>query len=108
MKNIAKVLFVAISSFSLMLSANAGELSVSGSAKATYNATSGQQTDNGLGISNELSFTASGEMDNGYAWSYSMALDPTESGTASSTGKAKPTTEATLPFGGFPAAKAFS
>ena len=24
-------------------------------------------------------------MDNGYAWSYSMALDPTESGTASST-----------------------
>ena len=42
-----------------MLSANAGELSVSGSAKATYNATSGQQTDNGLGISNELSFTAS-------------------------------------------------
>ena len=85
MKNIAKILFVAISSFSLMLSANAGELSVSGSAKATYNATSGQQTDNGLGISNELSFTASGEMDNGYAWSYSMALDPTESGTASST-----------------------
>ena len=51
MKNIAKILFVAISSFSLMLSANAGELSVSGSAKATYNATSGQQTDNGLGIS---------------------------------------------------------
>jgi outer membrane protein OmpU len=85
MKNIAKILFVAISSFSLMLSANAGELSVSGSAKATYNATSGQQTDNGLGIANELSFTASGEMDNGYAWSYSMALDPTESGTSSST-----------------------
>jgi outer membrane protein OmpU len=85
MKNIAKILFVAISSFSLMLSANAGEMSVSGSAKATYNATSGQQTDNGLGIANELSFTASGEMDNGYAWSYSMALDPTESGTSSST-----------------------
>ena len=85
MKNIAKILFVAISSFSLMFSANAGELTVSGTAKATYNATSGQQVDNGLGISNELSFTASGEMDNGYAWSYSMALDPTESGTASST-----------------------
>ena len=30
------------------------------------------------------------------------------SGTASSTGKARPTTEAVLPFGGFPAAKAFS
>jgi hypothetical protein len=85
MKNIAKILFVAISSFSLMFSANAGELSVSGTAKATYNATSGQQKDNGIGVANELSFKASGEMDNGYAWSYSMALDPTESGTSSST-----------------------
>jgi hypothetical protein len=85
MKNIAKILFVAISSFSLMFSANAGELSVSGTAKATYNATSGQQKDNGIGVANELSFKASGEMDNGYAWSYSVALDPTESGTSSST-----------------------
>jgi hypothetical protein len=85
MKNIAKILFVAISSFSLMFSANAGELTVSGTAKATYNATSGQQKDNGIGVANELSFKASGEMDNGYAWSYSVALDPTESGTSSST-----------------------
>ena len=79
MKNIAKILFVAISSLSLMLSAKAGELTVNGSAKATYNATSGQQTDNGLGISNELNFTASGEMDNGFTWSYSMELDPNSS-----------------------------
>ena len=68
-----------------MLTAKAGELTVNGTAKATYNATSGQQKDNGLGITNELTFTASGEMDNGYTWSYSMALDPTTSGTASST-----------------------
>ena len=83
MKNIAKILFVVISSLSLMLTAKAGELTVSGSAKATYNATSGQQKDNGIGIDNVLSFTASGEMDNGYTWSYSMALDPddTDSGT---------------------------
>ena len=79
MKNIAKILFVVISSLSLMLTAKAGELTVNGSAKATYNATSGQQKDNGLGISNELNFTASGEMDNGYTWSYSMELDPDES-----------------------------
>ena len=39
MKNIAKILFVAISSLSVMFSVNAGELSVSGSAKATYNST---------------------------------------------------------------------
>jgi len=76
MKNIAKILFVVISSLSLMLTAKAGELSVSGSAKATYLTTSGQQKDNALGITNELTFSASGEMDNGYTWSYSMALDP--------------------------------
>jgi len=33
---------------------------------------------------------------------------PINSGTATSTGKAKTNTQATLPFGGFPAAKAFS
>jgi len=84
MKNIAKILFVVISSLSLMLSAKAGELTVNGSAKATYNATSGQQKDNGLGIANELNFTASGEMDNGFTWSYSMELDPStdDSGAA--------------------------
>jgi outer membrane protein OmpU len=91
MKNIAKILFVAISSFSLMFSANAGELSVSGTAKATYNATSGQQKDNGIGITNELNFTASGEMDNGFTWSYSMELDPTTTGdTASSPSNTPP------------------
>ena len=84
MKNIAKILFVAISSLSLMLSAKAGELTVNGSAKATYNATSGQQKDNGLGIANELNFTASGELDNGFTWSYSMELGPStdDSGAA--------------------------
>ena len=71
-----KTLFVSIASLSLMFSANAGELAVSGSAKATYNVLSGQQKDNGIGITNELTFTASGELDNGYTWSYAMELDP--------------------------------
>ena len=84
MKNITKILFVAITSLSLMLTAKAGELTVNGTAKATYLTTSGQQKDNGIGISNELNFTASGEMDNGYTWSYSMELDPStdDSGAA--------------------------
>ena len=85
MKNITKILFVALTSLSLMFSANAGELTVNGTAKATYNATSGQQKDNGIGITNELNFTASGEMDNGYTWSYSMELDPSTSGTNAAT-----------------------
>ena len=84
MKNIAKILFVVISSLSLMLTAKAGEMTVNGTAKATYNATSGQQKDNGLGVANELTFTASGEMDNGYTWSYSMALDPSTTDTDTS------------------------
>jgi len=76
MKNITKILFVAITSLSMMFSVNAGELTVNGTAKATYNATSGNVQDNGIGVTNELNFTAAGEMDNGYTWSYSMELDP--------------------------------
>ena len=76
-----KTLLVSIASLSLMFSVNAGELSVSGSAKATYNAVSGAQADNGIGVTNELNFTASGEMDNGYTWSYSMELDPSTDDT---------------------------
>ena len=82
MKTIMKTLFVSIASLSLMFSVNAGELSVSGSAKATYHVTNGQQSDNTIGISNELNFKASGEMDNGFTWSYSTELDPADGGTA--------------------------
>ena len=82
MKTIMKTLLVSIASLSLMFSVNAGELTVSGTAKATYNATSGNQADNGIGVTNELNFTASGEMDNGYTWSYSMELDPASGGAA--------------------------
>jgi hypothetical protein len=77
MKNIIKSLIVMLSSISLFASANAGELSVSGTAKATYNIQSGKtNADKGLGVTNELNFTASGETDAGYTWSYSMELDP--------------------------------
>jgi hypothetical protein len=77
MKNIIKTLIVMFSSISLFASANAGELSVSGTAKATYNIQSGKtNAGKGLGVTNELNFTAAGELDNGYTWSYSMELDP--------------------------------
>ena len=66
-----------LSSVSLFASANAGEVSVSGTAKATYNILSGKtNVGKGLGVTNELNFTASGETDAGYTWSYSMELDP--------------------------------
>jgi len=83
MKNIIKSLIVMLSSISLFASANAGELSVSGTAKATYNIQSGQtNVGKGLGVTNELNFTASGETDAGYTWSYSMELDPNAVATA--------------------------
>jgi hypothetical protein len=85
MKTIMKTLFVSIASLSLMFSVNAGELTVSGTAKATYHVTHGSQSDNTIGITNELNFKASGEMDNGFGWAYNMALDPSTAGTASST-----------------------
>ena len=67
MKNIIKTLVVMLSSVSLFDSAYAGVLGVSGTAKATYNILSGKtNVGKGIGITNELNFTASGELDNGY------------------------------------------
>jgi outer membrane protein OmpU len=85
MKNIIKTLIVMLSSISLFTSANAGELGVSGTAKATYNINSGANQTKGIGITNELNFTASGELDNGYTWSYSMELDPGSTQAATET-----------------------
>ena len=56
MKTIMKTLFVSIASLSLMFSANAGEVSVSGTAKATYHVTNQGVGDNAIGITNELNF----------------------------------------------------
>ena len=77
-----KLALVLLTSLSLGFSANAGDLSVTGTAKATYNIQSSESSNaqnelgKGLGITNELNFVASGELDNGYTWAYSMELDP--------------------------------
>ena len=83
MKNIMKILFAISTSFALIASsANAGELTVSGTAKATYSIVSGfngvgqNGGDKGVAVANELNFGASGELDNGWTWNYSTELDP--------------------------------
>jgi len=82
MKNVLKLTLVLLTSFAFGASAIAGSLSVSGTAKATYNiqssesAAASNHVGKGLGITNELNFTAAGELDNGYTWAYSMELDP--------------------------------
>jgi hypothetical protein len=83
MKNIIKTLIVMLTSISLFASANAGELSVTGTAKATYNILSGknQNSNKGLGVANEFNLGASGELDNGWSWNYSIAMDPGNTAT---------------------------
>ena len=54
-------------------SANAGELSVSGGATATYSSNSQETTGNPLGMASAISFSGSGELDNGST--VTLALD---------------------------------
>ena len=75
-----------LSVVSMSAVAYAGSLGVSGTAKATYNIRSGGvNLTKGLGITNELNFTASGELDNGFTWNYSMELDPGATAVSGST-----------------------
>ena len=82
MKNITKILFAIILSFSVVSFANAGELSVTGSAQATYvisssdSKTAKVNKPKGIGMSNEIAFNASGDFADGFTWKYQMELDP--------------------------------
>ena len=77
MNKLSKIIVSLMTSFALSFSAFAGELTVTGTAKATYSTLSGMVNgDNTLGVANELKFGASGELDNGFTWDYFMELDP--------------------------------
>ncbi len=85
MKNITKTLLVMISSSLISFASVAGELTVTGSANASYVINGGDKNNSnkGLGISNELMFAASGELDNGFTWNYHTELDMADGGAAS-------------------------
>ena len=76
MKNISKLLVGILFSALVVSPSFAGELSVTGGATATYS-TNGDSDAEGknLGISNEIDFSATGELDNGMTWSYQVQLD---------------------------------
>jgi hypothetical protein len=77
MKKITKISLVILSAFSLMIStAFAGELTVTGGVTGTIK-TGGAigSTGKGIGVSNELDFSANGELDNGYTWKWQTQLD---------------------------------
>ena len=76
MKTITKLFAVLVASIVLVGNAVAGEMSVTGSAKASY--VIGGNSPNagkGIGVANELTVSASGEMDNGFTWNYAVDLD---------------------------------
>jgi hypothetical protein len=81
MKKISKLLVGILFSALVVAPSYAGELAVTGSAKASYvtNGASGSGGKN-IGISNELDFTASGELDNGYTWKYQVQIDDQDAG----------------------------
>ena len=80
MKNIIKYMLVAITALSFSV-AKAGELSVTGAVKASYviassdGASGSVSQGKGLGVSNEFTLSASGELDNGMTWSYAQDID---------------------------------
>ena len=95
MKKIIAILSVVLFSFGV---AKAGELSVTGSAKASYAITSsdgtaaGSNAAKGLGIENEFTLGASGELDNGFTWSYAVDIDAVESSATNDDAKLTLTT----------------
>jgi hypothetical protein len=77
MRNTIKTLLAILTSVALISSVNAGEVSVTGTAKATYSKVSGSVSGNGsIGVANELAFNASGELDNGFTWKWQIEHDP--------------------------------
>ena len=81
MNTLKKIAFSILASAFVFANANAGELSVTGSAKATYTIKSvdGSATDDstgkGIGVANEFSLGASGELDNGWTWATNIDID---------------------------------
>ncbi len=75
MKNITKVGLSALAGALAITSANAGEMSLSGSMEASYTKGSGYKTTgNPLGMDKELSVTGSTELDNGVTVSYKQSV----------------------------------
>ena len=80
MKNITKVGLSALAGSLVMVSANAVDYSISGGLQSVYttqNNPTGADTTNGkgLGTQTDLTFTAAGELDNGFTVGYMMAVD---------------------------------
>ena len=77
MNNFKKIGLTALAASLVSVSANAGSMSVSGSASLTLKDYSGEAVNAGKGytMGNQLTFTGSGELDNGLTVSLSFVQD---------------------------------
>ena len=93
--NIKKIGLTALAASLVSVSAHAGEMTVAGSASMTMEGYTGENLDGGTGFSmgNQLTFSGSGELDNGMTVSLSFVLD--QGDDTKTTGNT-----ATLPSGG--------
>ena len=90
--NIKKIGLTALAASLVSISANAGEMTVAGSASMTVEGYTGENRNAGTGFSmgNQLTFSGSGELDNGMTVSLSFVLDQGDDGNtngASATNK---------------------
>jgi len=78
---IAKITIAVLASLVISAVSFAGELTVTGNAKATYTIKGSDSTTalsdggKGIGIANEFTLSASGETDGGIAWKYAQDID---------------------------------
>jgi outer membrane protein OmpU len=81
MNNFKKIGLTALAASLVSVSANAGEMTVSGAASLAVEGFSGEQLDGGKGytMGNQLTFSGSGELDNGLTVSLSFVQDNGES-----------------------------
>ena len=82
MNKLTKITLAVLTSFAMLSSVlTAGEFSVTGGVKGTYSIRSsdspsgGNDLGKGLGITNEFTLGASGELDNGMTWNYAQDID---------------------------------
>jgi outer membrane protein OmpU len=86
MNNLKKIGLSALAGSLVATSAFAGEMSVSGSAKATYtDRETGTTTGNGFGMNKLLSFSGSGDLDSGHSISVYFGNNGTSQSSASMT-----------------------
>ena len=81
MNTFKKVGLTALGTSLIATSAFAADMAVTGGASITYAGTTGNTTGNGFSMNDAITFSASGELDNGWTVAVSMELDGNAGGT---------------------------